>query len=433
MTARGKPRSPQLVSDEIPDSLDGVIWAAQLVALKDMDQIRRGFSDTPGLLADPTQEDGGRDQSHLYHRRHWVSSNDRRDDSDSDNLDDTDGVIEQEGVRKLRVWNNKGANRLVEENVPFWNLPVKSECVQSTCQLDANINPNDNKFFAFMDPETFEIHLPKNWPSLCMSCIELSRSQFVYRTRVRLWGDLWPCLDHPIPSQARGQITFPTGIGSTTIATATSSASATATSSPENEAAAAAAVAPHNHLALKNDILHIPDKQRSHPFDGNPKNIPHLRQKGTTTTTVPAAAAASAMHPPAAAALEQAPKPRPAHRRRADAAVAAGHKQTPSSTWMEPTTTPAPKRTNPPRQRQQQQQQQQQRQQQKQQGQRRPPRLPTKGGQKLSESYLNDEDLSTLPLLIVDPATFENLTRYESPLSLLRSNRFTAEFRFVVC
>ncbi|KAG0027183.1 hypothetical protein BGZ81_005807 [Podila clonocystis] len=46
------------------------------------------------------------------------------------------------------------------------------------------------EFVAFMNPESFGIRLPQNWPSLCSSCIEISRNRFVYRTTVRVLGDL---------------------------------------------------------------------------------------------------------------------------------------------------------------------------------------------------------------------------------------------------
>ncbi|KAG0038275.1 hypothetical protein BGZ82_000645 [Podila clonocystis] len=46
------------------------------------------------------------------------------------------------------------------------------------------------EFVAFMNPESFGIQLPQNWPSLCSSCIEISRNRFVYRTTVRVLGDL---------------------------------------------------------------------------------------------------------------------------------------------------------------------------------------------------------------------------------------------------
>ncbi|KAG0098566.1 hypothetical protein BGZ93_011095 [Podila epicladia] len=35
-----------------------------------------------------------------------------------------------------------------------------------------------------MNPESYGIQLPQNWPSLCSSCIEISRNEFVYRTTI---------------------------------------------------------------------------------------------------------------------------------------------------------------------------------------------------------------------------------------------------------
>ncbi|KAF9585533.1 hypothetical protein BGW38_001934 [Lunasporangiospora selenospora] len=50
------------------------------------------------------------------------------------------------------------------------------------------------------NPNAFGIALPNNWPALCNSCIEISRNQFVYKTTVRLLGDLEACLDHSKPN-----------------------------------------------------------------------------------------------------------------------------------------------------------------------------------------------------------------------------------------
>ncbi|KAF9979253.1 hypothetical protein BGZ73_002521 [Actinomortierella ambigua] len=429
LTARGRPRHPHMVSDEIPESLDGVIWAAQLVVLKDMDKIRKGFLDTPNLPADPDDDTGDEDRRsgrppHL--QRRWIDSDEPMDDSA---VAEDDSMDEGSGTSKPHVWSNKGVNRHGEENVPIWHLPVKSACVQATCQLDAHIDPSDNKFFAFMDPETYDIRLPKNWPSLCMSCIEISRSQFVYRTRVRLWGDLWPCLDHPIPSEARAQVMFPIGNG-TTITPVSAAAAAVTTATKEVKGAAAVPDVPHHYTAPRKGIHKVSDRRKNSITSGPSTTLPS-RRKGAIQTTAPGVASTgveSKKHPPAAAAAAHgsATAPRPAHRRRDVAPQDVGSAQ------KSPSHVP-PKQTNSPHQRKQHPQEQKQQGQQGQQGQRNPPPFQHQAGHSLSESPLDDEDLASLPWLVVDPATFENLTQYESPLSLLQSNRVTAEFRFVLC
>ncbi|KAG0226122.1 hypothetical protein BGW42_003911 [Actinomortierella wolfii] len=121
-----------MVSDEIPSSLEGVVWAAQLIVLRDMNEIRKGFLknplEKPSLPEEPPDGSRGHDRV----RRYWI---DRRGDDDG---------------KKVRVWNNKDGIRLAEEHIPIWNLPVNSRCLQSTCQLKADIDQENDKFFAFM-------------------------------------------------------------------------------------------------------------------------------------------------------------------------------------------------------------------------------------------------------------------------------------------
>ncbi|KAG0081342.1 hypothetical protein BGZ90_008958 [Linnemannia elongata] len=73
--------------------------------------------------------------------------------------------------------------------IPIWTQPIRQGCFHEKCDIE----DLGKDYFAFMHPESFGISLPHNWPSLCNSCIEISRNQFVYKTKVRILGDLSTC------------------------------------------------------------------------------------------------------------------------------------------------------------------------------------------------------------------------------------------------
>lgn len=59
--------------------------------------------------------------------------------------------------------------------------------------MNADLTASYSLVYLPQHPESFGITLPHNWPSLCNSCIEISRNQFVYKTKVRILGDLSTC------------------------------------------------------------------------------------------------------------------------------------------------------------------------------------------------------------------------------------------------
>ncbi|KAG0339409.1 hypothetical protein BG000_002164 [Podila horticola] len=138
LTALGKIRHPNRVSDVIPESLEGKVYEAQVMVIEDFHNM------LPNAL-------------------------EKR----------------QEGKAT---------------KMPFWDHPLGAGCFQQLCEIEAW-----KEFIAFMNPESFGIQLQQNWPSLCSSCIEISRNKFVYRTTVRVLGDLSQCAptSSPPPPPAR--------------------------------------------------------------------------------------------------------------------------------------------------------------------------------------------------------------------------------------
>ncbi|KAF9438830.1 hypothetical protein BGZ76_004141 [Entomortierella beljakovae] len=76
-----------------------------------------------------------------------------------------------------------------ESRIPIWTGPVHTHCLHEKCDIEHF----GEKYFAFIHAESFGISLDKNWPSLCNSCIEISINRFVYNTKVRILGDLLLC------------------------------------------------------------------------------------------------------------------------------------------------------------------------------------------------------------------------------------------------
>ncbi|KAG0360271.1 hypothetical protein BG005_011066 [Podila minutissima] len=132
LTALGKIRHHNRVSDVIPESLEGKVYEAQVMIIED------------------------------FHGK--MSSLEKREQ----------GQGQGQGRKGTKV--------------PFWDHPLGAGCLQQRCETEAW-----KEFIAFMNPESFGIQLPQNWPSLCSSCIEISRNEFVYRTTVRVLGDLSQC------------------------------------------------------------------------------------------------------------------------------------------------------------------------------------------------------------------------------------------------
>ncbi|KAG0088052.1 hypothetical protein BGZ92_006657 [Podila epicladia] len=143
LTALGKIRHRSRVSDVIPESLEGKVYEAQVMVIEDFH----------GKMAMLEKREQGQGQGQ----------------------------------------GRKGTK------VPFWDHPLVAGCLQQRCETEVW-----KEFIAFMNPESYGIQLPQNWPSLCSSCIEISRNEFVYRTTVRILGDLSQCAptttSRPAPS-----------------------------------------------------------------------------------------------------------------------------------------------------------------------------------------------------------------------------------------
>ncbi|KAI7819899.1 hypothetical protein BC939DRAFT_494915 [Gamsiella multidivaricata] len=140
LTASGKIRDRHQVSDNLPESLADAIMEAQIVVVKDIQQFHQ-----PKL--------------------------NRRADGDR--------IRSRSLVDKLQT----------AAKIPVWIGPVQPDCFDNKCDFDHF----GNEYFAFLHPESFGIALPHNWPSLCNSCIDISRNEFLYKTRVRILGDLVSC------------------------------------------------------------------------------------------------------------------------------------------------------------------------------------------------------------------------------------------------
>ncbi|KAF9097260.1 hypothetical protein BGX23_009379 [Mortierella sp. AD031] len=72
--------------------------------------------------------------------------------------------------------------------------PIPDSLADNVMEAQIVIFKDFNRFeHSRLHPKNFGIELPHNWPSLCNSCIEISRNQFVYKTKVRVLGDLTTC------------------------------------------------------------------------------------------------------------------------------------------------------------------------------------------------------------------------------------------------
>ncbi|KAG0212633.1 hypothetical protein BGX33_003448 [Mortierella sp. NVP41] len=74
----------------------------------------------------------------------------------------------------------------------FQDQPTMPRTKTEQWVADSNLSGNPG-YLENAHPKNFGIELPHNWPSLCNSCIEISRNQFVYKTKVRVLGDLTTC------------------------------------------------------------------------------------------------------------------------------------------------------------------------------------------------------------------------------------------------
>ncbi|KAG0062255.1 hypothetical protein BGZ89_010831 [Linnemannia elongata] len=152
LTALGRIKHHQQVSDTIPESLADNIMEAQIAVIKDFNRFQ---------------------QTSLAQRTY----------------------VQLEEQPQLKT----------SSKIPIWTQPIRQGCFHEKCDIE----DLGKDYFAFMHPESFGISLPHNWPSLCNSCIEISRNQFVYKTKVRILGDLSTCsvdATHPsgsvVPSPA---------------------------------------------------------------------------------------------------------------------------------------------------------------------------------------------------------------------------------------
>ncbi|KAK3837514.1 MAG: hypothetical protein J3R72DRAFT_423484 [Linnemannia gamsii] len=167
LTALGKIKNHQQVSDTIPDSLADNIMEAQIIVVKDFNRFQ---------------------QSNFAQGSY----------------------VQLEDLPQLKK----------SSKIPIWNQPIRQDCFHKKCDIE----DLGKEFFAFMvslfnnfvayeedwywylttvhtpssfitlqHAESFGISLSHNWPSLCNSCIEISRNQFVYKTKVRVLGDLTTC------------------------------------------------------------------------------------------------------------------------------------------------------------------------------------------------------------------------------------------------
>ncbi|KAG9070181.1 hypothetical protein KI688_009513 [Linnemannia hyalina] len=171
LTALGRIKNHQQVSDTIPESLADNIMESQIVVIKDFNRLQ---------------------QANLAQGNY--------------------AQLEQQPQVKTT------------SKIPIWTQPIRQGCFHEKC----DIKDLSKEYFAFMNPESFGIALPHNWPSLCNSCIEISRNQFVYKTKVRILGDLSTCSVDA--TQPNGSV-VPSPVSSTPASTS-QSISATLPSNP---------------------------------------------------------------------------------------------------------------------------------------------------------------------------------------------------------
>ncbi|KAF9430548.1 hypothetical protein BGZ94_006198 [Podila epigama] len=137
----GKIRHRNRVSDHIPTSLAGAVFEAQVVVIADFHSMKQ----------------------------------------------------EQEQAQMQQEGSISSSTNVIDSRqymVPIWSQVPDVECFRQQC----GSSDHWKEYIAFMNPESYGIHLERNWPSLCSSCIEISRNQFVYKTTVRILGDLSRCV-----------------------------------------------------------------------------------------------------------------------------------------------------------------------------------------------------------------------------------------------
>ncbi|KAI8362542.1 hypothetical protein B0O80DRAFT_524835 [Mortierella sp. GBAus27b] len=316
MTASEKFRDRHKVSDNIPESL-GIIMEAQIMVIKDFGKTLR-----PNIK----------------------------------HLDEYSENIIGSPVNKTKV-------RLTAK-IPIWSGSVLSSCFDKKCDIEHF----GDEYFGFMNPESFGINLSQNWPALCSSCIEITRNQFIYTTRVRILGDLLSC---PTFQTVKDQVSTPTNVashdaGATTAITTTTPQSSTITTrtthktpafplKPPNET-------PHGHRQLKPSTSTV--------------NTPHTISSNSDQLT-------TSRPNPGYPTLDLQKQYHQEHVERQKRAVHDHDRESPLTM--------------------------------------------------IPNGAIQDSETGTLPYLIVDPATFSNLTVYETPRALESMNQLRVHFRFVLC
>ncbi|KAF9928855.1 hypothetical protein FBU30_002064 [Linnemannia zychae] len=140
LTALGKIKNYQQVSDNIPTSLANSVMEAQIVVIKDFNRFQ---------------------QSNLAKDRY----------------------VQLEDQSQLKT----------SPKVPVWTRPIRQGCFHEKCDIE----DLGKEYFAFM---VISLGLIEDM----YHCIEISRNQFVYRTKVRILGDLTTCTDDL--TQVRGSV-----------------------------------------------------------------------------------------------------------------------------------------------------------------------------------------------------------------------------------
>ncbi|GJJ73428.1 hypothetical protein EMPS_05786 [Entomortierella parvispora] len=341
LTALGKIKHRDQVSDSIPRSLDGTIMEAQVAVVKDMSTLRLSKAVTDSTAATPGEQ---------YMINH----------------------------------------------------------------LDAN-------------PESFGIALPENWPSLCNSCIEITRNQFVYKTTVRILGDLQTCFalapeddqKQSTPPPSYPQPPPPPLPPSPSLSPALIMTSASISTLPSTLTLTLRTTATPSTIRKKHKKPHAPkDDQddRSKKDSHLPKHRPHgpdLQQPTTASVSSSSADPTNQQHPQNNDLLNvnvphdtEAAMPErivaPLQRRQA------GPSSSSFSSYLPSTTSSSPPISSLP---------------------------PSPSGIRLMLPLApsTSDGAPQLPYLIVDPATFDNLTKFDSRMVIENMDYLRVQFRFVVC
>ncbi|KAK3814001.1 MAG: hypothetical protein J3Q66DRAFT_389394 [Benniella sp.] len=349
MTASEKFRDRHQVSDNLPRSLEGVIMEAQIVVIEDFDRL-------PMLSA--------------Y----------QKDLSTVASIGPSLNKIKVQPAIK----------------VPLWTGPVQANCFHEKCDIEHF----GDEYFGFMNPESFGIGLSQNWPSLCNSCIEITRNQFIYTTRIRMLGDLLFCPAHQT-AISNPAVTEPDqGVTAST-------ASPIATLTPPNSTPGAG----NEHKKPTPPPTKQPPETR----------LEHKRQRRRPTQTSSNTVATSQQTPvggrpgqPASEPLQRVQQKHADHQRRPVQEQNNPQESTPRHPKPDENIFLKPLITIPSR-----------------------PGLHSRQDYGSSITFLNntvqDAEVARLPYLIVDPVTFSNLTVYETSRSLQNMNHLRVHFRFVLC